>query len=310
LSALIRESLEPPASSQGAAELVRLAPALRSLRQATSVAALLREAASALCDEVGFQRAAVFSFRAHALKAESVHVRGSVEASDRLRRSLAQEPVRLGPWLHEAEALRRRMALLVKHDDPHALGLLPGGGSYVIAPVIGHDRAVALLHADHGSGERAASGFDRAALWAFAEGLSYALERCVLEERLQRHSQHVLALARAAEASVEELGGPALGLPARLGRLAPSGPRPVPERARLEMLTPREHEVLAGLAEGETNAQIAQRLVVSEDTVKTHVKHILRKLGVRNRSQAVSHFFRTHAAGAEHELTAPVTRVG
>ena len=59
------------------------------------------------------------------------------------------------------------------------------------------------------------------------------------------------------------------------------------------MLTRREHEVLAMLAEGETNARIAQRLVVSEDTVKTHVKHILRKLGVQNRSQAVSRYFRT-----------------
>jgi DNA-binding NarL/FixJ family response regulator len=46
------------------------------------------------------------------------------------------------------------------------------------------------------------------------------------------------------------------------------------------------------LAEGETNARIAQRLVVSQDTVKTHVKHILRKLGVHNRSQAVSRYFR------------------
>ena len=50
------------------------------------------------------------------------------------------------------------------------------------------------------------------------------------------------------------------------------------------------------LAEGETNARIAQRLVVSEDTVKSHVKHILRKLGVHNRSQAVSRYFQAHAA--------------
>ena len=59
-----------------------------------------------------------------------------------------------------------------------------------------------------------------------------------------------------------------------------------------------EREVVAMLAEGETNARIAQRLVVSEDTVKTHVKHILRKLGVRNRSQAVSRYFRTRGGTA------------
>jgi DNA-binding NarL/FixJ family response regulator len=64
-------------------------------------------------------------------------------------------------------------------------------------------------------------------------------------------------------------------------------------------LTRRELEVLAMLAEGETNARIAQRLVLSQDTVKTHVKHILRKLGVHNRSQAVSRYFRAHGASED-----------
>jgi DNA-binding NarL/FixJ family response regulator len=42
------------------------------------------------------------------------------------------------------------------------------------------------------------------------------------------------------------------------------------------------------MAEGDTNARIARRLVISEGTVKTHVKHILRKLGASNRAEAVS----------------------
>ena len=50
---------------------------------------------------------------------------------------------------------------------------------------------------------------------------------------------------------------------------------------------------------GETNARIANRLVVTEDTVKTHVKHILRKLGVQNRSQAVCRYFQIRGAIAE-----------
>jgi DNA-binding NarL/FixJ family response regulator len=66
-------------------------------------------------------------------------------------------------------------------------------------------------------------------------------------------------------------------------------------------LTRRELEVLSMLAEGETNARIAARLIVSEDTVKTHVKHILRKLGVHNRSQAVSRYFRAKDAPFEEE---------
>ena len=55
------------------------------------------------------------------------------------------------------------------------------------------------------------------------------------------------------------------------------------------------------LAEGETNARIARRMIVSEDTVKTHVKHILRKLGVHNRAQAVSRYFQAKDAPFEEE---------
>lgn len=58
------------------------------------------------------------------------------------------------------------------------------------------------------------------------------------------------------------------------------------EPARLEQLTPREHEVLELIATGRTNAEIAEHLVLSEVTVKTHVGRILTKLDLRDRTQA------------------------
>jgi two-component system nitrate/nitrite response regulator NarL len=72
-------------------------------------------------------------------------------------------------------------------------------------------------------------------------------------------------------------------------------PPPAPPPSRLAVLSPREHDILRGIALGQGNKEIARSLGIAETTVKIHVQHILRKLDVSSRVQAA-------VIAAEHGL--------
>lgn len=102
-------------------------------------------------------------------------------------------------------------------------------------------------------------------------------------------SGFVLKRASAAElvAAVRAVAsGDSLLYPDAVRKLALAALRPAPVRSG-PALTRREAEVLALVAEGLTNAEVAGRLVLGTETVRTHVAALLRKLGARDRTQAV-----------------------
>jgi DNA-binding CsgD family transcriptional regulator len=88
-----------------------------------------------------------------------------------------------------------------------------------------------------------------------------------------------------------------------LAREEPPAPPAIPDGWPL---TPAERQVAALLLRGLGNAQIADRLCLSENTIQTHLRHIYDKLGVRNRSQALARFFQeTYWPGLRGEEVAP-----
>ena len=225
-----------------------------------------------------------------------------LHALERVRAAVARlrdAPVQIGYPLIEGELLRRRRAAVVTAADGEpesrqANWEIMRWSAYVAAPVLMEGRVVGFLHGDRADGGAPLRAVEREGLWRFGEGFSEVYERAVLRRRLRVERQELRRIASWADGRSAELSDGAIDL-ARDRQLADaeeSGRPPAARSALHDLLTPREVDVLEHLVKGETNAEIARTLIVSEGTVKFHVKNILRKMNVGNRAEATSQYLR------------------
>ena len=268
---------------------------LARLRRFDDPATLIRIVPRVVCETLGFERSVLFRVDGETLIAESAYHRGGTERSERLLESWRVRLPRLPELPLESEMIRRREPLLADETEISAPALT---GLYVSAPIVSEGRVVGFLDADRKYQSHVVDELDQAILSVFADGFACIFERATLRERLRAQLVQVSEVMDTTDQLLDEVFETEIlvglvdqqistSVAQAASAIADSNAAALPATS-VSLLTPREVEVIELIATGETNAGIATRLLISESTVKSHVKHILRKLGATHRAEAVS----------------------
>jgi DNA-binding CsgD family transcriptional regulator len=277
---------------------VRVRDALRRLEAIGPVSELIEHGTVDAAEAADLDRLLLSRVQDGVLLAEALHVADGDPDVAAIVAELRAAPPRLTYPLVECELLRRRHAGLIadldrEHPDRHAFLDGMGWQRYVAAPVVVNGHVIGFLHGDRGPERPPLSDVDVEALEGFAAGFSLLLERAVLRRRLRDQHREIKRIASWAEARAGELSDGLIEL--AIDRAADDEPREAtaaPANGLVAHLTAREHDVLKLMAAGKTNGEIARALVVTEGTVKFHVKNVLRKLQASNRADATSRYLR------------------
>lgn len=296
-STVVRDRAARSAADARIRRLRRVQEALARLESCDAVDDLLPAAARELAGACGFDRTVISRRRGETWRAEAVWTAPDLDPaiSAATERYLRETWIPMGPKALEADLVRRRTADLVMAGDPRTTAELmavshsPG---YVAAPVMPTGEVIGFLQADRL--ERVVTADDRDALWTFAEGFGLVFERVALGERMETQLARVREAFRTAEAGLAALSATERDLFGQARRAAPAG-----RGTTGAPLTRREREILDLMATGEPYAAIADRIVVGETTVKSHVHVILRKLGATGRADAVARYLRARTGEAE-----------
>jgi LuxR family transcriptional regulator, regulator of acetate metabolism len=268
--------------------------AFTRLRRLSTLARVLEQAPAEVCRSCGFERAAAFRLEGRFLVSPSVHVTGQPTGGEPFMRAAQADHLRLHHEMLESHMLRRPAKPMLIEDarsDPRTYKPLVQVSqtlSYVAAPIVTDRQALGFIYADRGKTGRPVDALDRDLLWSFAHGVAAAAESAVLQAHLRGQRNRARVLAAAADAALADPWDDSVGLP--VVEPANGGAAASDSAEMLDVLTRREREVFALLAQGASNTAISEHLVISEATVKSHVKHILRKLNVTNRTEAVGRY--------------------
>jgi len=267
--------------AQGSENLRRVRAALAAVGNAGSVDDLLGRAPEAACS-LGFDRALLSTVDEGTWRLHTMCVLRDPRWAEEIVAVGREHPPALDPTIVENDVVQQADSGLVfaVQDNPRVdrhLKVVTRSTSYGIAPLTVHGEVVGLVHGDCYHQRREVDATDRALLSLFAEGISHTLGRVSVLDGLTAVHQHLDRLTT--------------------GRVAPA-PRtaPAPPSEDHPVLTRREVEIVRLLAAGKSNRAIGRRLVISEGTVKSHVTHILQKLGAANRAEAVSLWLRRDRA--------------
>lgn len=267
------------------------------------VTSVLERSAATACRVCDLDRAMIFLLRDGHLHATATYFTGQDDWAADCHAQAVHTPIDLSAGRLETEMIRRQLPALMTDtlDDPQAFKPIVHmirTPSYVAVPIVVDGAVAGSLHLDAYSRGRDVDAVDRDAAAVFAQSIGRALERALAAEELAAQRAVLSELARRTDnrlwrlhrgtssrppvpdrsPSPQPISGPA-------ARSSPTAPA---ASDALSNLTRRESEILQLMATGATNAQIANRFIVAEGTVKTHVKRILRKLNVTNRGQAVA----------------------
>jgi DNA-binding CsgD family transcriptional regulator len=238
----------------------RVDQSLQRLRQATTVDEFTRQLPIEVVN-LGYVRS-LFSWADDNLRwvAQAAHSMQGSEESRRLVEAGQLKPFRNLRDYYEFEMIRDRRPILLrgisKSSQVHPeLLKVTESESYVASPIIAGGSVVGFTSLDVNATSGTVDEFDRDLIGVFTVGAGIALDR--------------LRMLPDADSHMHEGGG------------------------GLSQLTPREAEILQLIAAGCTNADIGRQLFISEGTAKTHVRNVLHKLGVSNRTQAAGIYRRS-----------------